>query len=352
MCWGSRGADDRSREIDHRLKEDAKRVVYKLLLLGAGESGKSVLFCCIATNVLGTFSKQMKVLHAGGFTDDERNYYRTLVHKHILYGVEQIKAAPPESLQVKFSDESKQYINTIDPEFAITPATVPQIKTIYSDPAFKEFSTKKSFHTLDNIQYYLENLDRIAAADYVPNDEDCLRCRAATTGIQEMKCIVEGVDFLIVDVGGQRSERRKWAHCFEEVSAIIFFVSLSEYNLTLFEDGVTNRMVESLSLFSSLCSMQWFRNTTMILFLNKKDLFEEKIKKENITIAFPDYTGAQEFDPAVEFIKGKFQAINDNPGRKIFPHVTCATDTENVKHVFNSVKTSVLATTIKNAGLF
>lgn len=294
----------------------------------------------------------MKVLHAGGFTDDERHYYRTLVHKHILYGVEQIKAVPPETLNLKFSEENKKSIASIDPEFAISPATVPQIQAIYSDPAFKEFSSRKSFHSLDNIQYYMDNLDRIAADDYVPNDEDCLRCRAATTGIQEMKCTVEGVDFLIVDVGGQRSERRKWAHCFEEVSAIIFFVSLSEFNQTLFEDGVTNRMVESLSLFSSLCSMQWFRNTTMILFLNKKDLFEEKIKKENITIAFPDYTGPQEFDAAVNFIKDKFQGINDNPNRHIFPHVTCATDTENVKHVFNSVKTSVLSNVIKNAGLF
>lgn len=139
-------------------------------------------------------------------------------------------------------------ISGLDPEFAITPDAVKQIRSIYSDPAFVDFSQRKSFHTLDNIQFYMENLDRIADPDYKPSNEDCLRCRAATTGIQEMKCVVEGVDFLIVDVGGQRSERRKWAHCFEDVAAIIFFVSLSKFNQTLFEDGVTNRMVESLSL--------------------------------------------------------------------------------------------------------
>lgn len=90
----------------------------------------------------------------------------------------------------------------------------------------------------------------------------------------------------------------------------------------------------------------------MILFLNKKDLFVEKIKKQNITVTFPDYSGPQEYDSAVDFIQNKFVTINDNPNRKVFPHITCATDTENVKHVFNSVRTSVLTSVVKNAGLF
>jgi len=38
------------------------------------------------------------------------------------------------------------------------------------------------------------------------------------------------------DVGGQRSERKKWIHCFEGVTAIIFIVAMSEYDLTLAED--------------------------------------------------------------------------------------------------------------------
>ena len=39
----------------------------------------------------------------------------------------------------------------------------------------------------------------------------------------------------MVDVGGQRSERRKWIHCFENVTSIIFLVALSEYDQILFE---------------------------------------------------------------------------------------------------------------------
>ena len=89
----------------------------------------------------------------------------------------------------------------------------------------------------------------------------------------------------------QRSERKKWIHCFEDVTAIIFCVAMSEYDQVLHEDETTNRMHESLKLFDSICNNKWFTDTSIILFLNKKDLFEEKIKKSPLTICFPEYSG-------------------------------------------------------------
>ena len=93
------------------------------------------------------------------------------------------------------------------------------------------------------------------------------------------------------DVGGQRSERKKWIHCFEGVTAIIFCVALSGYDLVLAEDEEMNRMIESMKLFDSICNSKWFVETSIILFLNKKDLFEEKIQRSPLTICFPEYTG-------------------------------------------------------------
>ncbi|XP_015279040.1 PREDICTED: guanine nucleotide-binding protein G(k) subunit alpha, partial [Gekko japonicus] len=92
------------------------------------------------------------------------------------------------------------------------------------------------------------------------------------------------------DVGGQRSERKKWIHCFEGVTAIIFCVALSDYDLVLAEDEEMNRMHESMKLFDSICNNKWFTDTSIILFLNKKDLFEEKIRRSPLTICYPEYT--------------------------------------------------------------
>lgn len=71
------------------------------------------------------------------------------------------------------------------------------------------------------------------------------------------------------DVGGQRSERRKWIHCFENVTAVIFLCAISEYDQKLLEDEETNRLQEALTLFDGICNSKWFVNTSMILFLNK-----------------------------------------------------------------------------------
>ena len=84
------------------------------------------------------------------------------------------------------------------------------------------------------------------------------------------------------DVGGQRNERKKWIHCFEGVTAVIFVAAISEYDQKLFEDASTNRMVEALDLFEDICNNAFFVKSSLILFLNKRDLFEEKIKVSRV----------------------------------------------------------------------
>jgi hypothetical protein len=97
-----------------------------------------------------------------------------------------------------------------------------------------------------------------------------------------------------VDVGGQRSERKKWIHCFQDVTAVIFCVALSEYNLMLQED-TSNRMQESLKLFREICNSPWFENTAIVLFLNKNDLFRDKIQKVDLNVCFDDYKGIRNY---------------------------------------------------------
>uniref|UniRef100_A0ACB8ESA3 Uncharacterized protein n=1 Tax=Sphaerodactylus townsendi TaxID=933632 RepID=A0ACB8ESA3_9SAUR len=82
---------------------------------------------------------------------------------------------------------------------------------------------------------YLNDLDRIADSGYLPTQQDVLRVRVPTTGIIEYPFDLQSVIFRMVDVGGQRSERRKWIHCFENVTSIMFLVALSEYDQVLVE---------------------------------------------------------------------------------------------------------------------
>ena len=88
---------------------------------------------------------------------------------------------------------------------------------------------------------FLDDLDRLGAKDYQPTEQDILRTRVKTTGIVEVHFSFKNLNFKLFDVGGQRSERKKWIHCFEDVTAIIFCVAMSEYDQVLHEDETTVR---------------------------------------------------------------------------------------------------------------
>uniref|UniRef100_A0A182FHV5 Uncharacterized protein n=1 Tax=Anopheles albimanus TaxID=7167 RepID=A0A182FHV5_ANOAL len=199
---------------------------------------------------------------------------------------------------------------------------------------------------------FLDDLDRLGAKDYQPTEQDILRTRVKTTGIVEVHFSFKNLNFKLFDVGGQRSERKKWIHCFEDVTAIIFCVAMSEYDQVLHEDETTNRMQESLKLFDSICNNKWFTDTSIILFLNKKDLFEEKIRKSPLTICFPEYTGGQEYGEAAAYIQAQFEAKNKSTSKEIYCHMTCATDTNNIQFVFDAVTDVIIANNLRGCGLY
>lgn len=199
---------------------------------------------------------------------------------------------------------------------------------------------------------YLADIDRIAMPSFVPTQQDVLRVRVPTTGIIEYPFDLENIIFRMVDVGGQRSERRKWIHCFESVTSIIFLVALSEYDQVLAECDNENRMEESKALFKTIITYPWFLNSSVILFLNKKDLLEEKIMYSHLISYFPEYTGPkQDVKAARDFILKLYQDQNPDKEKVIYSHFTCATDTENIRFVFAAVKDTILQLNLREFNL-
>ena len=178
-----------------------------------------------------------------------------------------------------------------------------------------------------------------------------MHCRVKTTGITETKFKIGDLIYNMVDVGGQRSERRKWIHCFENVTAIIFIVAISAFDQTLIEDESVNRLHEALTLFDSICNGKWFAKTPMILFLNKIDLLQEKLKRSKLVDYFPEYDSPNEFQPVVEFFTEKFRSINQSDTKQIYVHCTCATDTDQIRFVMAAVNDIIIQKNLRNVGL-
>ncbi|XP_050716975.1 guanine nucleotide-binding protein G(o) subunit alpha [Eriocheir sinensis] len=227
------------------------------------------------------------------------------------------------------------------------------MKRLWADTGVQEcFGRSNEYQLNDSAKYFLDDLDRLGAKEYQPTEQDILRTRVKTTGIVEVHFSFKNLNFKLFDVGGQRSERKKWIHCFEDVTAIIFCVAMSEYDQVLHEDETTNRMQESLKLFDSICNNKWFGETSIILFLNKKDLFEEKIKRSPLTICFPEYTGSMEYNDASAYIQAQFEAKNKSTNKEIYCHMTCATDTTNIQFVFDAVTDVIIANNLRGCGLY
>jgi guanine nucleotide-binding protein G(i) subunit alpha len=164
-----------------------------------------------------------------------------------------------------------------------------------------------------------------------------LRSRVKTTGITETTFIIGDLTYRMFDVGGQRSERKKWIHCFENVTTILFLVAISEYDQLLFEDETVNRMQEALTLFDSICNSRWFVKTSIILFLNKIDRFKEKLPVSPMKNYFPDYEGGADYQAACDYILNRFVSLNQHETKQIYTHFTCATDTMQIRFVMAAV---------------
>ena len=348
-CLGKSSTTKRfSDRIDKELKASAKEIVMKLLLLGAGDSGKS------------TFVKQMKIIHGDGYSIDELNSFISIIHGNLFTSmVEVIKVM--DKLNITLHNPSNQVhvskiINFPTPVQYIPAEIGEKMKLLWQDDGFQECLKRAVEYQLsDSAPYYFQRMEKILDPSYTPNEQDVLQSRVQTTGIVETTFTSRNITYQLFDVGGQRSERRKWLHCFDDVKAVLFVVALSGYDVTLTEDGTTNRMEESLNLFQAICVNKFFSDSIIIVFLNKLDLFTEKVNNTNhhLRLFFPQYTGPDhDVSAAKEFIKEKFLACNTNETRAIHVHFTTAIDTKKIKVIFEVVLDVVTQDNFKDANVF
>lgn len=337
----------RSKQVDAELLNDQQqdRLINKLLLLGAGESGKSTLF------------KQMITIYGKGFPPQERLKFVNVIHSNIINSIRILCEMSPSLGPV--APENAASLAAIESELKsddqkLDAKLCTHILALWKDPGIqKTYSQRAKFQICDSAAYFFSRLEAMVKDGdaFVPTDQDVLRTRVRTNGIVENDFEIESNKFKMIDVGGQRNERKKWIHCFEGVTAVLFVAAISEYDQVLFEDEQTNRVVEALNLFDEIANSRWFDRASIILFLNKRDLFLEKIERVPLTVCFPEYTGPQTYEAGAQFLQNLFQSKNKNPKRNVYCHLTCATDTTNVAAVFNAVKDTVIRLSLSHAGL-
>ncbi|XP_029560020.1 guanine nucleotide-binding protein subunit alpha-13 [Salmo trutta] len=343
----------KSKEIDKSLSRDktyAERLV-KILLLGAGESGKS------------TFLKQMRIIHGQDFDQQDREEFRATIYSNVIKGVRVLVDAR-EKLHIPWGSPDNQVhgdnVMSFDTrsammangqvEMSVFLKYLPSIQVLWADSGIQQaYDRRREFQLGESVKYFLDNVEMLGEQSYIPSQQDILLARKPTKGIHEYDFEIKSVPFKMVDVGGQRSERRRWFECFDSVTSILFLVSSSEYDQVLMEDRQTNRLRESLNIFETIVNNRVFLAVSIILFLNKTDLLEEKVTNISLKKYFPEYTGPDHSLPdvqkfLVDCFRGKRRDATQKP---LYHHFTTAINTENIRLVFRDVKDTILHENLK-----
>ncbi|KAK3116335.1 hypothetical protein LTR53_003412 [Teratosphaeriaceae sp. CCFEE 6253] len=348
MCFGSsnkEGSDaKKNREIEKQLREGQRRMQkeVKLLLLGAGESGKS------------TVLKQMRLIHTKGFQLPERKQWKVTIFQNLLHAFQVVFGAMEEQ-EVDFADDGNIASGIRVTAHLATMLKFPSASpssSLWRDHGVQSAIRKGNEYALhDNLTYYFSDIERLFAKDYLPTDQDILRARLRTTGITETIFDTGNLAYRMFDVGGQRSERKKWIHVFDNVQVVLFLVAISGYDHVLVEDrnsvsdGEKNQMHEALMLFASIANSKYFEKSALILFLNKIDLFREKITTGAAPIRehFPDFTGGnRDVDAGQDFFARKFKNLVPDPGKEAYVHYTNATDTNLLDKTMKGVQDMIV----------
>jgi len=337
----------------------AKRDHLNVLLLGTGACGKS------------TIMKQMKILYRDGFSKDETaegvllcrsnllSTIHTLVNWCLTTGHHFDKAETRKELQ----DHEKIIMEHTDdgpPEIGEIIAKMWE-HSVGIKEAFRQL-TVEGTTLMDSAKYFLDKAEDVFKADFVPTHEDILFTRKVTKGLHLTKFAMDGNKVHMIDVGGQRGERSKWMAAFDHCTAIMFVAAISDYNLRPEEEmeevldagrrssarnskssnKSKTRLDESLDVFEAIANLSFFKEVPIFLFLNKMDLFEEKIARIDMSIYSPGYKGGFDAKAAVKYIKSRFSRRTKNRNAELYIHTTTAINTQSVEFVWKAARDVLL----------
>ncbi|KAJ2994386.1 Guanine nucleotide-binding protein G(t) subunit alpha-3 [Globomyces sp. JEL0801] len=335
----------RAKNLEHYLLNERKKYREaerepKLLILGSSDAGKS------------TFLKQLKILHGSGFTDQEITAAKQNAIQQVITVSELILQNGDDNIKSKYSGIS-QFLNLSEgPYDALPLAVIKCMSKLWEDPdvqclckELKHLIPESSDKNIGSIEYRMTNEGNSPCSILY---KEILLLRVVTQVISETIFQVKNVNFHFYDVSGLTHHRKHWIPYFEHVLGVIFLVDISAYDRNLAENPEVNRLVDALNLFNEIVNHKLLANASMMLFFNKKDLFEVKTSEVYIKDYFPDYTGILDIllfllgrvgsaSDGGRYFHKKFFDLIKNKSKTVDAHFTCCTDTNLIKKVSDNL---------------
>ncbi|KZT08404.1 G-alpha-domain-containing protein [Laetiporus sulphureus 93-53] len=267
-------------------------------------------------------------------------------------------------MRTERSSPSSRFLSDLDDARRILEACRDDIVSMCEDAVVRRILHEQGVVLLNEPGFFFDQAERIASMTYEPTPEDILRARLRTVGVEEHRLVMEtltasmekGREWVFYDVGGARGQRATWASYFEDVNAVMFLCPLSGFDQVLSEDRAVNRLIDTMKLWKVISSSKLLQNATFVLFLNKSDILRKKLDSG---VLFRDHIEQykdqpNDFDSVTTYIKKVLLAIHkDNTPKKrdVHVHITCATDTNMMSIVLNSIHDVILMNALETTSL-
>lgn len=239
-------------------------------------------------------------------------------------------------------------------------ATKDEVYGLWRHPAVLRLLQDGKLRLEESASFFLEDIHRISEPDYLPVMDDILHVRLQTLGVTEhsFDITVGGsqLHWLMYDVGGARGQRHAWAPYFEDARAIIFLAPISAFDQYLEEDPRTNRIDDSLQLFTQVVSNPLLSKAALVLMLNKTDLLKQKlqagIKVRKFISSYGDRPN--NYEEVSEYFRAHFiqvQKRKDVAQRTLYVHFTSMLDIKATQRIIVNVGESILRLHLAGIGL-
>ncbi|XP_061097749.1 guanine nucleotide-binding protein subunit alpha-14-like isoform X2 [Conger conger] len=343
-CWSSnqeeRAAIQADRNIEKMIRDHRKRLRLerRFYMIGEENSGMTTLF------------RQIRIIHGEGYSDQDRGGFTRTVFQNLFTAMQDLTNAMT-TLNIPYANPENQlysqWIQDVKPQQVSTLEArhADAIRRLWSDAGIRAcYSRRREFKLLDSTEYYMDDLDRIAAPGYIPTDQDILRAKTSLRGLEECAFDMGQHCFSRIYRYTPVTRRSILHRVIVSVDFLLFVASLSQYDQFESSDDFENLLRMNLNLFKLIINNRLYRSMPVILFLNKKDILAEKIQTSHLQTYFPEFTGKQgDAEAAMDFIRGLFQSIVIAEGRLVCVHFTCALDPGNIRQAFCDIKDNVLA---------
>lgn len=282
-----------------------------------------------------------------------RSGWQTLVTPTLSYAL-------PDLRKLSFNVKATALAGVTDLSARTLAGLVEEIEDLWHHPAIERLQRQNKLRLDEAAPFFLNNVRRLAEPDYMPTTDDILNVRLQTLGVAEhhYKVSLGGVQYnwLMYDVGGARGMRHAWVPYFDDATAIIFLAPMSAFDQYLEEDPKTNRIHDSLQLFTAICSNKLLKSAHLVLLLNKADLLKKKleagIKVRKYITSFGDRTN--NYEEVSEYFRAHFIQVHrrkDNWQRALYAHFTSMIDIKATQSIIGNVGEAVIRSHIAQTGL-